>query len=188
MNIAQAGLDRLNRKSRKSKSDLTRISNYRRELERLQRLKATYNASIPSAPLKRALSKPIVASTVKNDPESISAFQHAAFNRGPVMQQAQPMASGSNIRLPAHGHDLMDTDEDKSTNEGEDLAAAMLHRIGPVIPALPALHAAEHFDDNGDFHGRGRDLFVGPQAKADEYVVFSMRLYLRSRTCFLQHR
>lgn len=48
---------------------------------------------------------------------------------------------------------------------------AVMTRINDIIPTLPQLGGADHFDDNGDFHGRGRDLFVGPQAKADELVL-----------------
>lgn len=53
----------------------------------------------------------------------------------------------------------------------------VLARISDIIPALPQLGGDDHFDENGDFYGRGRDLFVGPQAKADESVsVFSFVL------------
>ena len=45
----------------------------------------------------------------------------------------------------------------------DDLIARVSIKVPTPIPT-------DHRDDNGDFHGRGRDLYVGPQAKADECV------------------
>jgi hypothetical protein len=49
--------------------------------------------------------------------------------------------------------------------------------VDPVITLNKYLHAIPNItavgdsrDENGDFHGRGRDTFQGPQAKADEFV------------------
>ena len=42
-------------------------------------------------------------------------------------------------------------------------------RVGIKVQRSAPIRA-DHGDDNVDFHGRGRDLYVGPQAKAGEYV------------------
>ena len=52
-----------------------------------------------------------------------------------------------------------------------------------IVPAgikVPAPIRTDHEDDNEDFYGRGRDLYVGPQAKADVCTSprFSSRLLL----------
>ena len=80
-------------------------------------------------------------------------------------QAAQPVASGSNVPLPyTHApYSHWDSDEEMTPAITDDLIA----RVGIKVPAPIR---TDHEDDNGDFHGRGRDLYVGPQAKADECV------------------
>ena len=66
-----------------------------------------------------------------------------------------------------------DVDMDSSDSENEDyllngnptIAADLVNRIGINIP--PAINNDAH-DDNGDYYGRGRDLFEGPRASANE--------------------
>jgi hypothetical protein len=44
-----------------------------------------------------------------------------------------------------------------------------------AIPNMMAVGDSRH--ENGNFHGRGRDTFQGPQAKADEFVsLVSLRI------------
>jgi hypothetical protein len=47
---------------------------------------------------------------------------------------------------------------------------AIVQRLVECAPRIDTL--PDPYDDNGDFYGRGRDLWIGPQAKADEYVLF----------------
>lgn len=208
ISICQNLVDRVTRKRKKSKSDLTRMANYNRQIEDLRRRKDELNSSIPSmSPMKRTLSRPLIQHNIKaegsltslavppafNSPGRLQAVQNVKaearqinfpapplhnpiFDPPVFKKQEQPVASGSNTPLQAvRGPFGMDMDAD--TDDGEDdydsyrLPATVLERIGPIIPHLPVLQGANHHDENGDFHGRGRDLFVGPQAKADEYVT-----------------
>jgi hypothetical protein len=159
----QTALDRISYKRRKSKADLTRMARYTSEQQRLRREKDDLSASLPTtnmSPVKRTLSKPQLAHNLKSEPSTDSLFLPSSHS--PAMQM--PTASGSNVRLsPDLVIGAMYTD-------GETPLPEVMARINGVIPALPRLGGPDHFDENGDFHGRGRDLFVGPQAKADELV------------------
>jgi hypothetical protein len=124
----------------------------------------------PSMPARSQIFQDVKAETIHTNLPVTSAFHRPAFGSLAVKQQVQPVASGSNVSLHANrGSFDMDTDDDD--DDLNNLPAAVLQRIGPIIPHLPVLQGENHHDENGDFHGRGRDLFVGPQAKADEYVT-----------------
>lgn len=69
-----------------------------------------------------------------------------------------------------------DSDSDYNSDEENIDTAALLNRIGVTAP-LPVLNDA--VDDNGDYYGRGRDLFDGPKAAHDE-SVFSLLFPPRS--------
>jgi len=180
----QNTLDRVTRKSKKTKADLRMIASCTRLLDHYRMLKNRYNAQIPNmSPVKRTLSKPLIPIPVKAETSesvklspSLSPF---ALDRKPVVPHAQAIATGSNVRLPHlasaswregipnNTDDEMDVDENMSE---EARAAPVLQRViaANAIPAIAPLMGAGHHDENGDFHGRGKDLFVGPQAKADE--------------------
>ena len=85
--------------------------------------------------------------------------------------------------FPGAYMDVSDDDQDSdgfenSYSQHPDLAHLQhldhfVDRIGINLP--PPIHNDNH-DDNGDYHGRGRDLFVGPQAVSDEYVISAVNL------------
>jgi hypothetical protein len=238
---AQTSLDRIKRKTKKSKADLTRMNGYMQELQTLNMLKAEYNAAIPSmSPLKRTHSmaslhsptkseniffpgsrdndmlpqpfdKPVARAetkpsslfsdgdawlTVNSKPfpvewksfpmvaenpfyeykpqQPVASGSNVKLPPGPTLvkekvtttsQAAQPVASGSNVQLPyaPAPYSYWESDEEMMPTIADDLIA----RVG--INVLAPIRT-DHEDDNGDFHGRGRDLYVGPQAKADECV------------------
>lgn len=56
-------------------------------------------------------------------------------------------------------------DEDGMAPYLSTIAVDLVNRIGINVP--PPLLDEAH-DDNGDYYGRGRDRFAGPQARADE--------------------
>lgn len=94
------------------------------------------------------------------------AFHNYAFatnieHKLPI--QAPPMASGSNVRLPA-----MQWSDDTSDEDDEDEMSGSLpgDYMGPTAASLGGY--GPDFDQDGNFHGRGRDTFAGPQANADE--------------------
>ncbi|KIJ89457.1 hypothetical protein K443DRAFT_624786 [Laccaria amethystina LaAM-08-1] len=73
-------------------------------------------------------------------------------------QPAQPVASGSNVRLP---YSYWGTDEEMMPTIANDLIV----RVGIKVSAPIR---TDHEDNNGNFHCRGRDLHDGHQAKADD--------------------
>ena len=186
-----------------SKSDMTRIRKCHEELKRLRMLKEEYSASIPSTS-KRTLSKTpsfFGAGTVKPEPETKSdalwfrpahsLFHNPVVPRAPVVKQpqAQPVASSSKFATSAP--DSCGDEDDEELGRGiYGLPDVLVNRVGPVVPVIAPLANADNFDDNGDFFGRGRDTFMGPQAKADEYVVFSFPFSRRCPEClfFFKYR
>ncbi|KAF9465092.1 SNF2 family N-terminal domain-containing protein [Collybia nuda] len=232
----QSLLDRLNRKRKKTKADLTRMTSYTRQIDDWRMQKNELNSSIPSmssmtGTLSRTqavsgvrydesltslsvppayntfnrlpitpsvkttigpmftsnnLARPPVGQSVKSEIDYINfplppAFHNPIFAPPIVKQQEQPVASGSNV--PLHDYEEpfgvgMDMDLDIYRGPSEDeydpykLPTQVLQQIGPVIPYLPVLQGIDHHDENGDYHGRGRDLFRGPEAKADDIDKF----------------
>jgi hypothetical protein len=162
-------LDRLCRKSNPSNSDRLRMRRIARRISELRVKKEEYIAAIPSAAaLKHTGSenKSLVSlpTPVKYQPvASGSKVQRPAYN-GPTLDQKpilgqppiNPAPSGSNVRS-------------SSTRPVEPVD--IMRRLEAAIPSVAGLPGpSDGLDENGDFHGRGRDPFVGPQAKADEYV------------------
>ncbi|KAG6905532.1 hypothetical protein DXG01_002192 [Tephrocybe rancida] len=164
-------LYRLSCKRSLTNVDTRRIDMARTSLFSLRRRKDELNTSIPNvSPIKRTLSRPQVPNLPFQDDKAVLPQINVHFWQAASTQQ--PVASGSNVRLPG-GYDEDDENMDVDPHEYNDnLAAVVLQRIGPMIPQIAPLRGAESFDDNGDFHGRGRDSFVGPQAKADDIDKF----------------
>lgn len=152
-------LDTARRKRNKSKSDMTRIVKYEKELRNLRGLKDQYNAAIPSAasapprPVKMEV-KPEVKSTVVPPPHLVWQPQ---FN--------PPQASGYNVKLL----DVTKHHSDEDINS--DLEYEAPQSAIKATAAMP-VQADPRFDADGNFYGRGRDNFAGPVAKADECVLF----------------
>ncbi|KDQ22579.1 hypothetical protein PLEOSDRAFT_1109681 [Pleurotus ostreatus PC15] len=63
--------------------------------------------------------------------------------------------------------DVMDLDID---SDHAKIVDAVVQRYADVMPQLPPMRDAR--DENGDFHGRGRDTFRGPQAAATDIDKF----------------
>ncbi|KAF8804469.1 hypothetical protein BYT27DRAFT_7243611 [Phlegmacium glaucopus] len=88
----------------------------------------------------------------------------------------QPIASGSkSSKHEPYDHEPMDVgsdgyDSDFHGYEGMPAVAdEVIDKIGIRVP--PPILGDAH-DDNGDYYGRGRDLFVGPRAQADDIDKF----------------
>ena len=166
-----------------SKGDMTRLKKCHEELKRLRMLKEEYNASIPSTS-KRTLSKApsfFGAGTAKPDtntnalwsPPAHSVLHNPMAARVPVVEQPQPQLVASSSKLAALASESSDDEDGEMPGQGiYGLPDVLTNRIGPIVPVIAPMGNADNFDDNGDFYGRGRDTFMGPQAKADEYVVF----------------
>jgi len=78
-------------------------------------------------------------------------------------------ASGSNQPQPPGGHPDMTDDDDYSDDDSHEYnlpdTSGLVNRMGFKLPPPIADDAR---DSNGDYYGRGRDLFEGPRAAHDE--------------------
>ena len=137
------------------------------------------------------------ASTVHNTGNSIvldqkpnvNAAQASSSNQLPATPQAvttttslpnklaqtyNPQASSCKELPDVHqGTDSDSDDSDADSDEGNVDATEFLNRIGVEAP-LPIQNDA--VDDNGDYYGRGRDMFDGPRASHEELVFLSRDL------------
>ncbi len=187
----QVILSNAERKMNKSRADITRIVRLRKEMHDLKGQKDMYNAALPfvNGPLSRGAS---LSGHPRSGVASTSAVQlpptffgrqvtpaNATATFGPLpapcinsarphslppvkMETAHSVASGSNAQLTATA---VKTDMDESGNPAFDFGATN----GTAVP-MEYDHPQDdrRFDTDGDFYGRGKDLFVGPVAKADE--------------------
>ena len=135
----------------------------------------------PEPPAVPRLSLPALSSIpTTNQPHFLppSALERKLFVTPPKQPVAQPVASGSKAPsppfpkyepfLPSDDLDMNPSDsesEDYFANVNPAIAYDLVDRIGINIPP-PIENDAQ--DDNGDYYGRGRDLFEGPRARADE--------------------
>jgi hypothetical protein len=198
----EANFNKLARKLRKTKAEMTKFGMLSREIDRLQARKNDYTAIITSlAPVARQVVKaePIPAALVHSRAISHlpvqlpTTFPNPASppfgKEKPLIHQPQPVASGSNVRLPdVHlaYRDLkmaLDDDDDGMSSDGMSsdglrLPQAMLAAMGPAAAAMAMEGYGENFDADGNFHGRGRDRFVGPQADPDEYAILISWLHV----------
>ncbi|KAL1695226.1 SNF2 family N-terminal domain-containing protein [Schizophyllum commune] len=130
-----------------------------------------------AAPLPRFNRLPVKPepSSSKVKLESPFAKLPRAKARAAVRRRSSPIASGSDVRLPpsslppSSDFDYeMDVDSD-----GDDLMPeTILNKFGEAIPNIAPVGGWENYDAEGNFHGRGRDHFQGPQAKADDIEKF----------------
>ncbi|KAJ7076087.1 SNF2 superfamily protein [Mycena belliarum] len=180
----------IDRKRRKTKADLTRLARHTSDLTRLRQQKARYDASLPRAaasPIKRTTSK-VLGKTeslprlptfynpalvaAKTEPFKAEpfgrmpgAFPPLPFNANvkPAVPQNAVASSSKGGRLvpPPRYDDDMEIDPFNTVN-----------KYAYAIPAIAPVGGEDHRDANGDYHGRGRDTFMGPQAKADDIDKF----------------
>ncbi|KAJ7148966.1 SNF2 family N-terminal domain-containing protein [Mycena crocata] len=165
------------KRKKKTTRDINSLVRYTTELARLRKLKAGYDASLPRAasPIKRTGSK-LLAKAESLPKLTFPPFYNPAIGAAkkegepsyhlpavPPSPQNDVVASGSKgPALPIfNSGDEMDVDPVISLNK-------YLH----AIPNIAPVGGDDHFDANGDYHGRGRDTFMGPQAKADDIDKF----------------
>ncbi|KAJ7770573.1 SNF2 superfamily protein [Mycena metata] len=175
--------DRMQRKKNKTKSHITRMSHHATELQRLRKLKAEYDASLPRAasPIKRTASKTQLGKT-ESLPRLPPAFYNPAvakpktepFNKPfpPSPYDIKPVVQHNAVASSSKGFGARALPDIASDDEMEVDPVVTLNRYLHAIPAIAPLAGIDHADANGDYHGRGRDTFVGPQAKADDIDKF----------------
>ena len=121
-------------------------------------------------------------SIVLDQKPNVNAAQASSSNELPAAPQAvttttlptkmaqtyNPQASSCKELPDVHqGTDSDDDDSDADSDEDNVDATEFLNRIGVKAP-LPIQNDA--VDDNGDYYGRGRDMFDGPRASHEELV------------------
>ncbi|KAJ6590535.1 SNF2 superfamily protein [Mycena vulgaris] len=182
---AQMLLDRIQRKRKKTKTDLTRLVNLSSDLDRLCEAKAQYDALLPRAasPVKRTGSK-ILAKT-----ESLArfpAFYNPALGAGkpkpePVDRLPLAFPPPDGIKPAIRYNAVASSSKGPIPRALPSLDSGDEMEVDPVITLNKYLHAIpdiapiggdDHHDANGDYHGRGRDTFLGPQARADDIDKF----------------
>ncbi|KAI0938712.1 hypothetical protein AcV5_000330 [Taiwanofungus camphoratus] len=161
----QVVLAKVRRKAQKTRADITRIVKYERELKELRASKHKLNAAIPSAVHAHS------ADAAKMEMKHLVA-DYASM---------QPIASGSNVRLPpariqsAYSaalnalHTPVVVPQNDIVTPGIARAIANIGRMDYVDDEKDM---DERFDEDGNFYGRGRDTFAGPVAKADDIDKF----------------
>jgi len=118
-------------------------------------------------------------------PEIATSFAGAsAFNLGrppkpdPATQPPPSFLSASSSRLVIPGG-LADSDDEMDLPGDRDpdvVIDGLMVRAQNVLPTVTPIHNDAH-DENGDYYGRGKDTFQGPQARADEYIIFHCYCY-----------
>lgn len=197
LTMTEADFKKLARKPRRTKAEMTKFGRYSREIDRLQARKNDYAAIISSlALIPQQIVKPepfsmalVPSSVVSHLPAQLLPASHKPTSplvaeQKPLIHQPQPIASGSNVRLPdahlAYRDVKIDSDDDGDDNNelsSDGLGLPYNFELPYDPPAAMGPAAAviggygENFDADGNFHGRGRDRFAGPQADADEYAV-----------------
>ncbi|KAI0342316.1 hypothetical protein BDW22DRAFT_1395176 [Trametopsis cervina] len=160
-------------KRHKTKTDYTRIAKLERERGELQAQKEGLNVAIPSMHTHDPQPPTFPAASGSNVDASSSYRDMVADDRDffinfPSVQYAQPVASGSNVDVQqARSMAVMLDGEEYHTGAYADPA------LVPPTSTLfgrPVDHGA--WDRDGDFHGRGKDHFAGPVARADDINDF----------------
>ncbi|KAF4616900.1 hypothetical protein D9613_008762 [Agrocybe pediades] len=136
------------------------------ELARLRTLEEEYEASIPSS------STLIKQEPIKPEPIDFKPPQSVTMDvdrwgypkpEWKSEDSPQPPFRASSSRLPLSSSPVRDSDFTSSEYDNT------LDHLG--INAPPPILDYSH-DENGDFYGRGRDLFLGPQADIEEIREF----------------
>ncbi|KAF7302735.1 SNF2 superfamily protein [Mycena chlorophos] len=160
----QAVLDRIKLQSTKSKAQTTRIKTLEAQISSLRREKQLLDASIPrvASPNKRVL---------KAEPRPELPVFPKLEDVKPNLEDVKPIipkaGAASSFRFSDVSYDSddeMDVDVDPSAN--------MVNQLAGILPNIAPLGGIDHQDENGDYHGRGRDTFHGPQARADDIDKF----------------
>ncbi|KAF7323759.1 SNF2 superfamily protein [Mycena kentingensis (nom. inval.)] len=157
-------LDRVLRKKRQSKADATRILTYQAEIRKLRQKKADLDASLPRAgasPIKRT------GSLVKTESNPMIPHYNPASSSKVKMEDVKPTLDVKST-LPVKPRAGAYSSDDEMDVDPVNT----LDKIGHAIPYIAPLAGSENFDEDGNWHGRGRDTFQGPQARADDIDKF----------------
>ncbi|KAJ7148251.1 SNF2 family N-terminal domain-containing protein [Mycena filopes] len=183
---SEAVHDAVPREKVKSKTKILPMAPHATELQRLRKGKATCHGSFPRAslPLKRTGSKP-----------RLGRRSHCPTFPPFTALQQKPMRSSSRSKLqcsklPSSPPCFQSVDQQNAVASSSkalgaralpDIASDDEMEVDPVIalnrylhaiPSIGPLAGADHNDADVDYPGRGRDTFLGRQAKADSIDKF----------------
>jgi len=159
-------MERLKRKFHLTQEDSRCIKDCENEVDRLRAIEQAYESTNPSYSqwIKPEIQEQYFPMEVDQKPD-VSAFkwEWEWEDRGSYT----PIASSSRIPSSPIPQPPPQTDGSLPMRGDEDLSNSdyIIDQFG--ISAPPPIIDHAH-DENGDFHGRGRDLFVGPQAAVNE--------------------
>lgn len=175
--------DRILQKKRKTKGDLTRLRRYEDIVKDLEERSEALRAKLPSTTLQRTSSLLRPLSTASNQPQALLPVKKEASSSnipppaldifagaGALLSAARRVLPGlPGPRGPPMKDEDSDSDDDLMDVDPNVRANDIINRVaGNAIPVVAPAANADAYDANGDFHGRGRDTFQGPVARADE--------------------
>jgi hypothetical protein len=175
----RSDIARLARKRRLTKAERIRLQLGPQKVQELEQNKRQCTSAYDAAVAREeGLKLNSHASTSKPKVEANAflppPFEHPSIKaRSAIVAPLPPVATNSAVKIPVAppykptASFSSPYDEDSSDEERETRAALERLKNLPIIAPLPD----HQFDENGDFHGRGRDTFVGPQANPAESVL-----------------
>ncbi|KAF5390137.1 hypothetical protein D9757_003784 [Collybiopsis confluens] len=177
MSHKQAMLDKACRKKPKNRTaaDRTRITRLAAELSALRAQKAALNSSRRlMSPVKGTSFLPKAESIDPSDPPQAAAsslvFAQPALPVVPVKAERYPahiFSPPSAAAGPSHYNHAMNADGDTmvdyQSTETTQANAIVARYAGTYIPHVAPMK--DSYDEDGTFHGRGRDHFEGPTDK-----------------------
>ncbi|ESK90272.1 snf2 superfamily protein [Moniliophthora roreri MCA 2997] len=188
----QSLLDNLLRKKRKTGADYTRAIRYNEEIAALGRQKTHLKGSLPAvmtsptkvpqlpmpstfpAPphLRQELVTPTLTapSHLPTNPLSAPTYFPAAIKQEPDIK---PSITSRTSNIPVAGPSTAPTHASNPAPARMDpdaLANAVVQQYQEALPVIQAMN--DPYDENGDFFGRGRDMFQGPTARQDDIEKF----------------
>ncbi|KAF8906844.1 SNF2 family N-terminal domain-containing protein [Gymnopilus junonius] len=108
--------------------------------------------------------------TLKDEPEEkkpVAQSSSPASSRFPSVASDNDVCPSSDF--PMDDSEPYDSDGSSLAMPGMADFQHIIERVGINVP--PPIND-DGIDDNGDYHGRGRNLFIGPQAKHDDFDHF----------------
>ncbi|KAF7302742.1 SNF2 superfamily protein [Mycena chlorophos] len=165
----QSILDRIKYSKSKSKAKVTRMRTLELEIALLRQQKQRLDASIPrvASPTKRNVVK------TESRPELPLPLFPKLEDVKPKLEDIKPVIPRPRPAVPSSSRfpGAYDSDSDDDMMD-VDPSVNIVNQFANVLPNIAPTAGVDHQDENGDYHGRGRDMFQGPQARADDIDKF----------------
>jgi hypothetical protein len=141
---------------------------------------AVYSQSRPNVVAGSSTNIDSVPAAARPTPMIKSEPAQPDFSFPPVAKAPKgPVASGSGARIRPYIGESDDSmgEHDPYDDEDDNPFLAQYRDRIPHIPPMPGRAGDDdRFDDQGNYYGRGRDMFQGPRAAYDELVLLSLSI------------